>query len=170
VFQIKTNSSSSSAGKLYCVIQKNSSQPMKNKMEEYRERLEEDPIKCQAIVQAAANRRYRWHANHTLSEEEKQRKREKTNIRMQKYREKKRLEKRNTAGCVSVEEKTETSVEKEKQREHWRQLKRKEKERMTPEKRLKINELRRQRYAEKKNSKDKLKIDVPSTSRCSKQC
>lgn len=91
-------------------------------MKEFRDRLKEDNSVYKAHLVAEAARNWHWRAN--LSEEKKQDQRKKTIVRVQKWRQKKKMENACLTENRKERKKPKTRMQVDKQRDYWRKKKR----------------------------------------------
>ncbi|XP_063446520.1 uncharacterized protein LOC134726055 [Mytilus trossulus] len=126
----------------------------KQKMKEYRDRLKENPDTYKAYLASEAERNRAYRAK--LGDQQRERQREKTRIRVQKFREKNKsaLILKTPQEDALVQQKTPKTRQKVKdQREYWRDKKKEQRKNMTAQKRRRVNEKRRLNYAEKRVKK-----------------
>ncbi|CAC5413756.1 unnamed protein product [Mytilus coruscus] len=126
----------------------------KQKMKEYRDRLKENPDTYKAYLASEAERNRAYRAR--LDDQQRERQREKTRIRVQKFREKTKsaMTLKTPNDDALVQPKTPKTRQKVKdQREYWRNKKKEQRKNMTAQKRRRVNEKRRLNYAEKRDKK-----------------
>ncbi|XP_052073589.1 uncharacterized protein LOC127711546 isoform X2 [Mytilus californianus] len=130
----------------------------KQKMVEYRQRLKESPDTYQAYLASEAERNKAYRAN--LTEEKRATQRELTRLRVKRFREKKKTQltlnepNKSNDNVNDTTPKTPQTRQKVKgRREYWRKKKQDQRQNMTAQKKRRINERRRQKYAEKKGIK-----------------
>lgn len=121
----------------------------------YRQRIRSCPELHRSYKNLANERNRAYRAN--LSEVQKLNNREKTRLRVKKWREKKKLDKQaqgNDENSVELQRsKPKTRIQCQKLREVWRNSKQKQRRNMSSQKKRRVNEKRRQKYAEKKSKK-----------------
>ena len=131
---------------------KKNNQPLssKAKMKLYRERLKGNPALYKAYRESEAARSRLYRAS--LSDRKKADQREKTRIRVQKWREKQKVKlgQKNEATVSKPKNSVKTREQKKTQQEKWRLSKQKQRANMTGQKKRRINEKRRAKYHEKK--------------------
>ena len=120
----------------------------------YRQKLKESPDLYQAYLEAEAARNRAYRANR--SETEKDRQRDITRIRVQKWREKQKVNQATNQIQPQNSEAKKNNVPKtrnkiKEMREYWRLKKKQQRENMSAQKKRRINEGRREKYAENKD-------------------
>lgn len=123
-------------------------------MKIYRQKVKENPDRYKAHLEAEAQRNRAYRAN--LSETEKDRQRDITRIRVQKWREKQKVNPATNQIHPKNSETKKNNVPKtrnkiKEMRDYWRLKKQQQRENMSVQKKRRINEGRREKYA---NNKD----------------
>ncbi|VDI69356.1 Hypothetical predicted protein [Mytilus galloprovincialis] len=131
----------------------------KQKMVEYRQRLKESPDTYQAYLASEAERNKAYRVAN-LTEEKRATQRELTRLRVKRFREKNKAQltlnepNQSNDNVNDATPKTPQTRQKVKgRREYWRKKKQDQRQNMTAQKKRRINERRRQKYAGKKGIK-----------------
>ena len=119
---------------------------------QWRDKLKKNPQIYQAYLEVNKQRNKEYRRN--LAEKQKENNREKTRLRLRRWRKKKREEKeKNPDSKPESKQKKKPRTSNQTVREYWRKKKREYREKITPQKKRRINEKRREQYKLKRAKK-----------------